>query len=116
MREKFGFPSAGEMRPGNGRSHHDDAENATKETKSVKSSSPMVINNTRDLPKSPLRDSTNSPLRSASKEIRVSMSANVNQWRSERAEKNVNIIIDDHEYTDETERGENGIDADERSY
>ena len=86
MREKFGFPSAGEMRPGNGRSHHDDAENATKETKSVKSSSPMVINNTRDLPKSPLRDSTNSPLRSASKEIRVSMSANVNQWRSERAE------------------------------
>ncbi|CAL6285922.1 unnamed protein product [Bathycoccus prasinos] len=77
------------MRRGNGRSHHDDAENATKETKSVKSSSPMVMNNTRDLPKSPLRDSTNSPLRSASKEIRVSMSANVNQWRSERAEKNV---------------------------
>ena len=89
MREKFGFPSAGEMRRGNGRSHHDDAENATKETKSVQSSSPMVMNNTRDLPKSPLRDSTNSPLRSASKEIRVSMSANVNQWRSERAEKNV---------------------------
>ena len=89
MREKFGFPSAGEMRRGNGKSHHEDAENATKETKSVKSSSPMVINNTRDLPKSPLRDTTNSPLRSASKEIRVSMSANVNQWRSERAEKNV---------------------------
>ena len=89
MREKFGFPSAGEMRRGNGRSHHDDAENATKETKSVQSSSLMVMNNTRDLPKSPLRDSTNSPLRSASKEIRVSMSANVNQWRSERAEKNV---------------------------
>ncbi|CAL6282101.1 unnamed protein product [Bathycoccus prasinos] len=89
MREKFGFPSAGEMRRGNGRSHHEDAENAnaTKETKSV--SSPMLSNNTRDLPKSPLRDSTNSPLRSASKEIRVSMSANVNQWRSERAEKNV---------------------------
>ena len=89
MREKFGFPSAGEMRRGNGRSHHEDAENAnaTKETKSV--SSPMLSNNTRDLPKSPLRDSTNSPLRSASKEIRLSMSANVNQWRSERAEKNV---------------------------
>ncbi|CAL6285979.1 unnamed protein product [Bathycoccus prasinos] len=89
MREKFGFPSAGAMRRGNGRSHHEDAENAnaTKETKSV--SSPMLSNNTRDLPKSPLRDSTNSPLRSASKEIRVSMSANVNQWRSERAEKNV---------------------------
>ncbi|CAL6285871.1 unnamed protein product [Bathycoccus prasinos] len=89
MREKFGFPSAGAMRRGNGRSHHEDAENAnaTKETKSV--SSPILSNNTRDLPKSPLRDSTNSPLRSASKEIRVSMSANVNQWRSERAEKNV---------------------------
>ena len=90
MREKFGFPSAkGEMRGGNGRSHEDDdAENAnaTEETKSVKSSSPMMVNNTRDLPKSPLRESTNSPLRSASKEIRVSMSANVNQWRSERAE------------------------------
>jgi len=90
MREKFGFPSAkSEMRRGNGRSHEDDdAENAnaTKETKSVKASSPMMVNNTRDLPKSPLRESTNSPLRSASKEIRVSMSANVNQWRSERAE------------------------------
>jgi hypothetical protein len=54
--------------------------------KKMGNASTMV--NTRDLPKSPLRDCTNSPLaRSSSKEQqRMSMSANVNQWRSERAE------------------------------
>ena len=114
MREKFGFPSAGEMRRGNGRSHHEDAENATKETKRVQASSNGYEQHSRFTEVAAERQ------HEFAFAICIERDSGIDECQrepvAERASgEECNIIID-HEYTDETERGENGIDADERSY